>query len=384
MRQLVGILGIPIDILNTEAVLARMEQFVADRRFHQVVTVNTDFVTNALTDPELQTILRNADLATPDGMPIVWASRLLGAPLPERVTGADIVPLMAERAVRHGWRLYLLGARPETARLACMRLQADYPGIQIVGCMSPQTATLEAMEDAATLGDIERARPDILLVAFGSPKQEKWIYRHRDRLRHVPICMGVGGTFDFLASQARRAPVWMQKRGLEWLFRLLHEPTRLWKRYTRDFYRFGLGLMKQVRAMRRCRPAGHFGMELTRHHDRTLLTLHGDLNAASLASVEPTVRDALALPSNVVLDMHDLASVDGAAVGSLIALQGYAVSQDRSIRLASVASPIDAFLHSSRLFDGLYTADLSVTQALSPDLGPSSSRVRTLVLPKER
>ena len=365
MRKSVGILGIPIDILNTESVLARMEEFVAARRFHQVATANTDFVTNALADPELRTILRNADLVTPDGMPIVWASCLLGAPLPERVTGADIVPLMAERAVRHGWRLYLLGAKPETARLACARLQSDYPGIQIVGCTSPPSADLEEMEDASALTEIERVRPDILLVAFGNPKQEKWIYRHRERLRHIPICMGVGGTFDFLASRTRRAPVWMQRRGLEWLFRLLNAPSRLWKRYTRDFHRFGLALMRQVLALRRCRPTGHFEMVITRYPDRTLLTLHGDLNAASLSQVEPAVQDALDVPSGVVLDMHAVTSLDGAALGALIEFQKVAASGGGSIRLASAPPSIHAVLQCGQLFDGLYAADLSTAEALA-------------------
>lgn len=367
MRKLVGILGTPVDILNMEEVLARMERFIAERGFHQVATANTDFVINALADPELRSILQAADLVTPDGMPIVWASRLLGAPLPERVTGADIVPRMAERAAHRGWRLYLLGAHPEVARLACARLQADYPGIQIVGCLSPPIVPLDEMEDAPILADIERAEPDILLVAFGNPKQEKWIHRHRERLHRIPICMGVGGTFDFLASRTRRAPVWMQRCGLEWLFRLQNDPGRLWRRYSRDFHRFGVALLKQILVMRRCHASGSFALEAARRLDRTVLTLHGDLNMASLPALIAAVQSALAKQSDVVLDMHDVTSLDGAALGALIDLQRAAALCERRIRLASVAPRIHAILRQGQLFDGLYTADLSLTAALAHD-----------------
>src|SRR5882724_7783137 len=138
MRQTVGILGTPIDVLDTEAVLARLEQFIQERRFHQVATANTDFLINAIEDPELRHILRNADLVMPDGMPVVWAARLMRSPLPERVTGADIVPALAALSAQKGYRLYMLGARPEVAKRARERMEADYPGIQIVGCLSPQ------------------------------------------------------------------------------------------------------------------------------------------------------------------------------------------------------------------------------------------------------
>jgi N-acetylglucosaminyldiphosphoundecaprenol N-acetyl-beta-D-mannosaminyltransferase len=364
MRKLVGILGTPIDNMDTAEVLTRMEQFVVERGFHQVATANTDFLINALDDPELQTILQAADLVTPDGMPVVWASRLLGAPLPERVTGADIVPLLAERAAQYGWRVYLLGAQADVAQRACAHLEADYPGIKIVGCTSPPIVPLEEMDSASILADIERVRPDILLVAFGNPKQEKWIYQNRKRLQRVPLCMGVGGTFDFLARQTRRAPGWMQRRGLEWLFRLLREPGRLWRRYSRDFHRFGLALMKQVFAMRRCRRSGNFAMQSADLFGCTLLTLHGDIEAASLEEFHSAACAVLDSGSNLVLDMHDVVSMDGAALGALIALRNRADRAGRQIQIVTVSSLIGLALRHSQLFGSLYTADLSLAEAL--------------------
>ncbi len=365
MRNLVGLPGTPIDNLNMEQVLTRLEQFISERRFHQVATANTDFITNALSDPELSRILQTADLVTPDGMPVVWASRLLGAPLPERVTGADLVPLLARRAALHGWRLYLLGARPEVARQARLRLEANSPGIQIVGCQSPPIVPLEEIDSEPVLADIARARPDILLVAFGSPKQEKWIARNRERLSHVSVCMGVGGTFDFLASEERRAPVWMQRRGLEWLFRLMQDPMRLWRRYTRDFRQFGSTLFLQASAMRRCRPTGQFELMTDRLTHCTVLTLHGDLNAASLPRFEAAAEAAFAAGSSLILDLHALASLDGAALGALLNLPKRANHKRCSITLVAPPPRTASLMRRTRLFDSLYSPDISLAAAIS-------------------
>ena len=249
MRQLVSILGTPVDRLDTQATLARLEQFIEERRFHQVATANADFLVKAIFDAELRRILRDADLVTADGMPLVWASKRMNVPLPERVTGADIVPALAALAARKGYKLYMLGAKTEVAQRAKARLEADYPGVQIIRCVSPPVAPLDKMDHETILRDIEEARPDVLLVAFGNPKQEKWIAMHQKRLQ-VPICIGIGGTFDFLAGEIARAPDWMKRTGLEWLFRLFQEPKRLWKRYTSDIVHFARHYAHQAWSMR--------------------------------------------------------------------------------------------------------------------------------------
>jgi len=249
MNTTVSILGIPVDRLTMRETVDRIEQFIIDGGFHQVATANTDFLVNALSDDELSRILRSADLVTADGMPVVWAARALSGTLPERVAGVDLVPELAALAAARGYSLFLLGARQEVALRAAANLELQFPGLRVVGCSSPPDVDLDDLDaerSANLLSDIHSAKPDILLVAFGNPKQEKWIYRNRTELRNIPVCIGVGGTFDLLAGEAHRAPRWMQRNGLEWLHRLFQDPRRLWKRYNRDFWVFSWHLLRGV------------------------------------------------------------------------------------------------------------------------------------------
>lgn len=364
MRQTVGILGTPIDILDTQEVLARLEQFILERRFHQVATANTDFLINALSDPELRHILRNADLVMPDGMPVVWAAHLMRSRLPERVTGADIVPDLAELAAKKGYRVYMLGARPDVAQQAKARLEAEYPGLQIVGCVSPPPASLIEMDSGPLLDDIARAKPDILLVAFGNPKQEKWIHLHRERLCDVPVCIGVGGTFDFLAGKVPRAPVWMQKGGLEWIHRLCHEPRRLWKRYVRDILQFGRYLSKQWWAIRQSRSAGSSEMHIANVGGCTVLSIIGDFNKDLLPRFQSIANAAIDLHRHLVLDLQKVTGFDGEALGTLINLSKRAAHAGVEVRLFALPASIAAALRRSQLHDRLFHVSDTVAQAL--------------------
>src|SRR5262249_32677262 len=154
--------------------------------------------------------------------------------LRERVAGSDLVPKLAGIAARQGYRVFMLGGREDVAKKAKEQLEQDHPGLQIVGCVSPPIASIVEMDNEAIIGQIEAAKPDILLVAFGNPKQKKWIHMHRNRLA-VPVCVGVGATFDFIAGEFTRAPVWVQRTGMEWFHRLCQDPGRLTKRYAMDF-----------------------------------------------------------------------------------------------------------------------------------------------------
>ena len=178
MRKLLIILGVPIDDLTMPQALTRLEEFIAlgraTGRSHQIATINADFVVNSLHDPELRRILQESDMATADGMPLVLGSRLLGVPMGDRVTGADLVPALAERAAEKGYSMFLLGAREGVGLRAAEILQERYPGLQIAGVISPPNVAIQEM-DRTILAQIRRAKPDILLVAFGNPKQEKWI-----------------------------------------------------------------------------------------------------------------------------------------------------------------------------------------------------------------
>jgi len=347
MRQTIGILGIPIDNLDTEATLDRLDQFIQERRFHQVATANVDFLINAMHDRELRQILRDADLVTPDGMPVVWASRLLGSPLPERVTGADLVPRLAALAARKGYRVYMLGARPEVAQQARDRMIEANPSLQIVGCVSPQISPLLAMDSEALLHDIVSAKPDILLVAFGNPKQEKWIHLHRDRLRHVPVCIGIGGTFDFLAGRTSRAPWWMQRLGMEWLYRLAQEPKRLWRRYCNDFIYFVRFLARQWWAAR-AQGRGREGVLCADQvGEYTVVKVSGALGARQRSELQRLAQDALERSPHLILDLQRCNAIDAATLGTLVNLTKRARHIGREVRVASAQPALQMLIRTT-------------------------------------
>jgi N-acetylglucosaminyldiphosphoundecaprenol N-acetyl-beta-D-mannosaminyltransferase len=221
----VDILGVRVDALTYGALLDRIAEYIVQGTPRQIATVNPEFVMLAQQNPVFAAALRGADLCMADGYGLLWAARRLGRSLPERVTGSDGLPMIAERAAQTGWRLYLLGARPGVAAQTAEILTARYPGLQIVGVYPGSPADDEAP------GIIERirvARPDVLFVAYGAPAQDVWIDRHRAALG-VPVMMGVGGAFDHIAGVQRRAPAWVRRIRLEWLFRLITQPWR-WRR----------------------------------------------------------------------------------------------------------------------------------------------------------
>lgn len=229
----VAILGVPFDPVTLPGAIARIESMIASRRPHYVVTANVDFLVQAHRDVELRRILLEADLTLCDGTPLVWASRWLGNALPERVAGSDLAPELMQVAAAKGYRVFFLGAGPGVAEAATARLRERYPAINIVGHYAPPFAALLEMDHAHIVQQVRAAQPDILLVGFGCPKQEKWIAMHH-RALGVPVAIGVGATIDFLAGRVPRAPAWMRRSGTEWVFRLMREPRRLFRRYAHD------------------------------------------------------------------------------------------------------------------------------------------------------
>ena len=238
LRAPIAILGVPFDNVTTADTLDLISKMVASRQPHYLVTANVDFVVQALGDLELRRILFDAHLVVADGMPLVWASRWLGNPLPERVTGSGMTPLLLAQAAARGWRVFFLGGSEQSVARAAANTRAKHPNLQLVGAYSPPFKPLIEMEHEDILRRLREARPDLLLVAFGCPKQEKWLNMNF-RAAGVPVAIGVGATIDFLAGTMKRAPAWMQKTGLEWIFRLLQEPRRLFRRYFTDLWIFG-------------------------------------------------------------------------------------------------------------------------------------------------
>ena len=226
------ILGVRVDRVSQLQVVDIIDQLIALRLAsgnslpcQQIVTVNTEFVMAAQKNSEFRQTINSAALAVADGIGVVWATRFVGFPTPERITGTDTLVAVAKRSAEKGYRLYLLGASPGIAEQAGACLQALAPGLQIADTYAGSPAPAE--EDAI-IERIHAANADILCVAYGAPAQELWIYRNLSRLP-ATIAMGVGGAYDFLSGRQRRAPQTMQRMGLEWLYRLYREPWR-WKR----------------------------------------------------------------------------------------------------------------------------------------------------------
>lgn len=224
----VSILGVRVDVLTMPQTLAWVEAAVTERRPRQIATCNPEFIMTAQRDREFRDVLNQADLVLPDGVGLLWAARRLGARLPERVAGSDLIYRLAELAGRHTWRIYFLGAAEGVAQVAAGRLQSLYPGLVIAGTFAGGPGPDSA---GALVAGVRAARPDVLLVAFGAPAQDKWIARHKEMLG-VPVSLGVGGSFDFVAGVAQRAPVWVQRLGLEWLHRLWRQPWRVRRIFT--------------------------------------------------------------------------------------------------------------------------------------------------------
>jgi N-acetylglucosaminyldiphosphoundecaprenol N-acetyl-beta-D-mannosaminyltransferase len=224
----VSILGIRIHAVTAAQTLVWIEQAVAARAPRQICTANPEFVMAAQTNAAFRDVLNSADLVLPDGGGLLWAARQQGAALPERVAGSDLIYRLAELAAQCGWAIYFLGAAEGVAALTAEKLQRRYPGLRVAGAFA---GTPSANEEASLMARITAARPDILLVAYGAPAQDLWIARNKIALG-VPVSMGVGGAFDFVAGVARRAPVWVQRLGLEWLHRLLHQPWRAQRIFT--------------------------------------------------------------------------------------------------------------------------------------------------------
>jgi N-acetylglucosaminyldiphosphoundecaprenol N-acetyl-beta-D-mannosaminyltransferase len=224
-RMQVTILGIRVHNVTYEEALQQMDEFVRSGEPHHVVTVNPEFIMAARKDPDFARILNEADLALPDGQGLLWASRILGSPLRERVTGVDALTRLAALAAEKRYSVYLLGAAEGVAEEAASQLGHRHPGLPVVGTYAGSPSP-EEEEDIVSL--VRRANPHILFVAYGAPKQEKWIERNLARLG-VPLAMGVGGAFDFISGRATRAPRSFQRVGLEWLYRLIRQPWR-WRR----------------------------------------------------------------------------------------------------------------------------------------------------------
>jgi len=241
------LLDCPIDNLSLDETLDRVEEFIRTGEPHQHMAVNVDKLMKVRADPRLREIVERCDLISVDGQPLVWASRLLGKPVKARVTGIDLMEALVARAARKGWRPYFLGARSEIVARLIDQYHRRYPQLEIAGA---RDGYWDVAEEAVVVETIRSTKPDILFVAMSSPKKEFFIQQHLLRL-DIPFVMGVGGSFDVIAGFTRRAPRLFRTMGLEWFWRFVQEPRRMWKRYFVDDLKFVKLLIQALRQSRR-------------------------------------------------------------------------------------------------------------------------------------
>jgi N-acetylglucosaminyldiphosphoundecaprenol N-acetyl-beta-D-mannosaminyltransferase len=379
-RETIVILGIPVDNLDmdetVERILALIEASRKDGKARLVVTVNVDFVVNTLTwrlsrfrHPELIDILRRADLVTPDGMPIIWTSRMLGTPLKERVTGADLVPRLAQEAARRGKSIYFLGGQGDVGRQAALKLQTQFPGLEVVGTDSPfvriegEALAGEADKDLEVVADINRSGADILLIGFGNPKQEVWFERNRSRLQ-VPVSIGIGGTYEFIVGSVARAPQWMQKTGLEWIYRITQDPKRLWKRYFVGFFKFGLMILPAIAyyKLKRLRyknmPPGAQRFDIRDHLTGApdtasirVIRLPEVLDAGAVESGRAALESEVLAATEPILDFKNVKFIDSSGLGFIVGLWRRAKTDNKKLNLIEIQPSTRRFFELSRTLD---------------------------------
>ena len=347
----VALFGLPITNVTMAQAVSRIEEMILSGETHQVATANLDFARNSLKDPYLQRVICDCSMVLPDGAPMIWASSLFGSPLQERVTGADLIPELAKLSARKGYSIFLLGSSEESSKTAAEMLKKQYPGVNIVGRYCPKPAPLHALNNEEILRRIAEANPDILLVAFGNPKQEMWIHRHRDRL-HVPVSIGIGGSLDMISGNLRRAPVVIQKLQMEWAFRMCQEPKRLVPRYFNDAKALLVHLPISVVASR-MQPG-------ERRHGNLKVDVYGSVRViatpAKLAGdvsgwLAREAKLAAAAGQTLVVDMSATVRAEADGLGGLLEARRVLLSSGLWIWLAGMSNPVRRVLQFSAMSD---------------------------------
>jgi N-acetylglucosaminyldiphosphoundecaprenol N-acetyl-beta-D-mannosaminyltransferase len=362
----IAMLGVPFDNVTIDQTISLIEEMLHSRQPHYLATANVDFLVQALRDVELRRILMDAHLVLCDGTPLLWASRLLGNPLPERVAGSDLVPLLLRIAAQKQYRVYFLGGTEEATKKAVENLGRQHPNLQISGHYSPPFSRLLEMDHEAIRNRIQAAAPDFLFVSFGCPKQEKWISMHYRSLG-VPVSVGVGATIDFLAGTAKRAPRWMRRTGLEWIHRMLQEPRRLGKRYVDDLWWFGRAIARQWWSMQfvsRARRAVRGEPAIRGEETLKRIKLPARVDLETVKTDGLRCEQALSESRVCLLDLSGVRFIDSTGMGMLIRLQKRARLASRHLILLSPSEEILTALRLMRLTEMFVRArDISEARA---------------------
>lgn len=360
MAKTIALFGLPISNVTMAEAVAWIARTIDSGQKVQIATANLDFARNARRDSFLHRIICDCAMVLPDGAPMLWAARLFGKPLKQRVTGVDLVPELAKLSAQRGYRIFLLGSREEMSARAGKMLEEMYPGAQIVGRYSPPVTALDAMDDAGILERIHATRADILLVAFGNPKQEIWIYRNRAALQ-VPVAIGIGGSLDMIAGTVKRAPKWVQTLQMEWMFRMLQEPKRLFPRYAGDFKALLRHLPVELLASW-SQPGHHdesisnAGVETSEVDGATVLSMPEKMTSEQCRGVVHAARNAAEQGCTLVMDLSRTQRIEADGVGCMLEARRIMLGAGQAFWLSGVSQPVRRVLHSASLLDLLRLA----------------------------
>jgi N-acetylglucosaminyldiphosphoundecaprenol N-acetyl-beta-D-mannosaminyltransferase len=336
VKHPIAVLGLPLDSLTAGGAVEAIDGLIRSGGTHQIATANLNFWSNSLTDHHLHRISAGCSLVLPDGMPLVWVSELLGCPLAERVTGVDLVPRLAELSAKKGYGIFLLGGKGDVAERASKLLEEKFPGVRIVGTYAPTEDEVEQTDQSEIVKRVQAAKPEILLVALGNPKQEKWIWMHRKRLG-VPVAMGVGGSFEIIVGDMRRAPRWIQRCGLEWAMRFVQEPSRLGPRYLRDFTGLGRKLPMTLLAGWLQRPyLGASHVTTVKSPQVLHVYLHGKLCSKTSAELQQASAGAIAAGVVMVVHLQGVRQVTAAGLGALMGVRRELLDAGLTLSLADL------------------------------------------------
>ncbi|MFA5192316.1 MAG: WecB/TagA/CpsF family glycosyltransferase [Verrucomicrobiia bacterium] len=360
------ILSVPFDMVTMPQTVGLIEQMVASRQPHYLILADVDFALRARKDVEVRHVLLEARLILCAGMPLVWASHWMGNPLPERIASADLVPALLQVAEERGWRVFFLGSKEETILQALERIRERHPRLQIAGHLSPRTIPLEKADCTTVCRTIRDAKTDILLTAFESPDQEKWLHLHY-RATGAPVSIGIGEAMNFIAGVIQRAPMWMQQAGLEWVLRVKREPGRLLWRYVADQWAFWwgvLGLWWRMRLHRR-RVARYRRLMVVAEKTESgfeVVKIPPRLDAVVVREHEWLWKCFTAAPAHLLFDMTYVQFIDSTGIGLLIRIHKMLTASNCRFVLVSPTSIVQEML------DRVHVPDL-LTVVSSLDAG---------------
>jgi N-acetylglucosaminyldiphosphoundecaprenol N-acetyl-beta-D-mannosaminyltransferase len=347
----VALFGMPITNVTMDEAVARVEEYILSGKSHQIATANLDFARNSLRDPYLQRIICECSMVLPDGAPMLWAANLFGSPLRERVTGVDLIPQLARLSATHGYGIYLLGSSEESSEAAAQALAERFPGVRIVGRHCPAVAPLREMNHEEMIRMIIEAAPQIILVGFGNPKQEIWIHRHKDRLP-AAVVIGIGGSLDMIAGSLQRAPRWVQRLQLEWLFRMSQEPRRLLPRYIRDAFALithlplGFAANRMQPFERRQR-----GSAVDLRLGVRVFATPGKMGGRAAAILVQEAKAAAKAGETLVIDMTATLRVEAEGLGGLLEARRVLLAEGLWIWLTGMSNPVRRVLQFSAVVD---------------------------------